>query len=52
MKTDKQEKFIDHYCKTGNATQSAIASGSIQAGDRGKNQENGTGHGSYIIVCY
>jgi len=31
MKTGKQEKFIDHYCKTGNATQSAIASGYSKA---------------------
>lgn len=43
MKTDKQDKFIDHYCKTGNATQSAIASGyskstAKQAGHRLRSQ--------------
>ena len=43
MNTDKQEKFIEHYCRTGNATQSAIYAGysekgAVQAGHRLKRQ--------------
>jgi phage terminase small subunit len=43
VNTDKQEKFIEHYCRTGNATQSAIYAGysekgAVQAGHRLKRQ--------------
>lgn len=43
MNTDKQEKFIEEYCRTGNATQSAIYAGyseksAVQAGYRLKTQ--------------
>jgi phage terminase small subunit len=45
MNTEKQDKFIEHYCRTGNATQSAIHAGysekgAVQAGHRLKKQFN------------
>lgn len=45
MNTEKQDKFIEHYCRTGNATQSAIyagysAKGAVQSGHRLKKQFN------------
>ena len=43
MNTEKQDKFIEHYCRTGNATQSAIYAGysekgAVPSGHRLKNQ--------------
>ena len=45
MNTEKQDKFIEHYCRTGNDTQSAIYAGyyekgAVQSGHRLKKQFN------------